>query len=490
MDNGQQALLKGYELKDQIGTGGFGAVYRAYQPAVAREVAIKIILPKHANQPDFIRRFEVEAQLIARLESPHIVPLYDFWRDPEGAYLVMGWLRGSLAASLKNGPWSAEATARLLDQVALALTVAHRAGVIHRDLKPDNILLDEDDNAYLADFGIAKDLNLATLSQEGLAIGSPAYMSPEQIKGETVSPQTDQYSLALVVYEMLVNQKPFGAGGTMDELISQQLYTPLRPVHEQRTGLPAALSEVLATATAKKPEDRYANVLRFAQAFRAALPARSEGQPLTQALTGRELDILRHMVEGLSNGEIAQALHLTLETVRWYVKQIYAKLDVHSRRQAVERARRLNLLEPFDAPPAEDVTPTVHSLALPIVEAVNPYKGLRAFQEADVEDFFGRSALVEHLVTRLDVNWEQGRFLLVVGPSGSGKSSVVCAGLLPALRHGAAVSSERWFITDMLPGTHPLEELEAALLRVAVTPTPGVLACPPTRLGPFSQVRR
>src|SRR5579871_3593260 len=244
MNTGQPTALKGYELRDQIGTGGFGAVYRAYQPAVAREVAIKVILPKFANQPDFIRRFEVEAQTIARLESPHIVPLYDFWREPEGAYLVMRWLRGSLAQSLKNGPWSAQATARLLDQVASALTVAHRAGVIHRDLKPDNILLDEDDNAYLADFGIAKDTALTGLSQEGLAIGSPAYMTPEQIKGEAVSPQTDIYSLGLVVYEMLVNQKPFGADGTVDELISQQLYAPLRPVHEQQQGLAAGLSEV------------------------------------------------------------------------------------------------------------------------------------------------------------------------------------------------------------------------------------------------------
>src|SRR5258708_39772282 len=103
MTSGQQTILKGYELKDQIGKGGFGAVYRAYQQTIEREVAIKVILPEFANRSDFVRRFEVEAQTIARLESPHIVPLYDYWRDPDGAYLVMRWLRTSLAPSLEHG---------------------------------------------------------------------------------------------------------------------------------------------------------------------------------------------------------------------------------------------------------------------------------------------------------------------------------------------------------------------------------------------------
>ena len=131
--------IKGYELLDQLGEGAYGAVFRAHQQHVEREVAIKVILPRYANQPDFIRRFETEAQLVAQLEHLHIVPLYDYWRDPEGAFLVMRLMRGgSLTASLKqDSPWEPDEAARLVDQVASALDVAHQKGIVHRDLKPE-----------------------------------------------------------------------------------------------------------------------------------------------------------------------------------------------------------------------------------------------------------------------------------------------------------------------------------------------------------------
>src|SRR3954464_4374367 len=135
------SVIKGYELRERIGAGGFGAVYRAFQSSVGREVAIKIILPHFASHPDFIRRFETEAQLVARLEHPYIVPLYDYWRDPGGAFLVMRYIRGgNLHQALQAGPPALDVTARLLDQIGAALTAAHRQGVIHRDLKPANIL--------------------------------------------------------------------------------------------------------------------------------------------------------------------------------------------------------------------------------------------------------------------------------------------------------------------------------------------------------------
>src|SRR4051812_14514496 len=203
MDDLSGTNIKGYELRERIGSGGFGAVYRAHQTSVGREVAIKVILPHFANQPDFIRRFETEAQLVARLEHLHIIPLYDYWRDPQGAYLVMRWLRGgNLREALQAGPFDLPTTSLLLEQVTAALAVAHRSQVIHRDLKPANILLDEDGNAYLADFGIAKDLGtkLDSATQADMIIGSPDYLSPEQVRTEPVSPQTDIYSLGVTLY--------------------------------------------------------------------------------------------------------------------------------------------------------------------------------------------------------------------------------------------------------------------------------------------------
>lgn len=189
--------IRGYSLAERIGAGGMGAVYRAIQPIVEREVAMKIILPVYANHPDFIRRFEAEAQLVARLEHPHIVPLYDYWREPGVAYLVMRLLRGgSLQQLLHNGAIPLETTAKLLEQICSALHSAHRIGIIHRDLKPANILLDEEENAYLADFGIAKNLgnpNREEQTQMDVIIGSPQYMSPEQIQSHSIRPQTDIY---------------------------------------------------------------------------------------------------------------------------------------------------------------------------------------------------------------------------------------------------------------------------------------------------------
>jgi serine/threonine protein kinase len=202
-------VVKGYELRERIGSGGFGTVYRAYQSSVGREIAIKIILPRFASQPDFIRRFEIEAQLVARLEHLHIIPLYDYWRDPDGAYLVMRWMRGgSLRDALQDGPFNLHSTALLLDQIASALTLAHRNHVIHRDMKPGNVLLDEDGSAYLADFGIAKDLgNLeANVTQPDTIVASLDYLAPEQARGEQVTPQTDIYSLGVVLYETLTGK--------------------------------------------------------------------------------------------------------------------------------------------------------------------------------------------------------------------------------------------------------------------------------------------
>ena len=469
MENLSGQTLKGYELKERIGAGGFGAVYKAHQSTVGREVAIKIILPGFASRPDFIRRFEMEAQIIARLEHPFIVPLFDYWRDPNGAYLVMRWLRGgSLYTALKDGPFDTHATARLLDQVTAALAVAHRNDVIHRDIKPGNILLDEDGNAYLADFGIAKDLgNL----QEGVTkadavVGSLDYLSPEQARGEPVTPRTDIYSLGVVLYEMLEGQHPFPGISSVERLF-KHINESLPAISKVDGPIGTAINEVIQQATAKNPQQRFADALALAVAFRkaAAIDRPTVGESLVEQLTRREQEILRLMVAGSTNRQIANELFVEVSTVKWYTNQIYKKLGVRSRMQAIVRARELDLVVDTASWGAGETRAVSSIISLP--EPENPYKGLRAFEPSDHRDFFGREGLTQQLLARLAEKDRFAHFLAVVGPSGSGKSSLVKAGLIPALWRGDLPGSESWFVVDVLPGNRPVDELEVALTRVA-----------------------
>jgi DNA-binding SARP family transcriptional activator/ABC-type glycerol-3-phosphate transport system substrate-binding protein len=382
--------LRGYRLLDQVGEGAFGVVYRATQPQIGREVAIKAVHPELANHPDFVRRFEHEAQIVARLEHPHIVPLYDYWREPDGAFLVMRFLRGgSVEGSLETGPLEPSRVVSILDQIASALAAAHRQEVVHRDVKPGNILLDEEGNAYLTDFGVALDAGSPERSSGTMMRGTPAYLSPEQIRLDPTGPRSDIYALGIVAYEMLTGKHPFPET-SLTALLDRHVRDALPSVRDLRPQLPRGVDDVIGHATAKDPKDRFTGVQEFAAAFRTAL-------------------------EG------------------------------------------------------------TRAVAIPIGEARNPYKGLRAFLEADAADFFGREAVTRRLIRSLAEDDPAARFLAVVGPSGSGKSSVVRAGLIPALRRGAIPGAESWYVTEVLPGRHPMREIESALLGVAVEPPPSLM---------------
>jgi predicted ATPase/predicted Ser/Thr protein kinase len=277
MDDLSGQEIRGYKLIERIGEGGFGVVYRAEQPSVDREVAIKVILPEFADHPDFVRRFEAEARMVAKLEHPHIVPLYDYWRDEGGAFLVMRWLRGgSLGDALKSGPWEIEAVGHVLEHIADALSIAHEHGVIHRDLKPENILLDEAGNAYLTDFGIAKDLGGEGLTQIGKIVGSVDYLSPEQAKGEEVTPQSDIYGLGVLLYEMLTGEHPF-PGLTTVQMIQKHLNQSLPSLRRSHPELTAELNSVIQQATAKNPHERYSSVTEMLEAYRYALTIEEAG---------------------------------------------------------------------------------------------------------------------------------------------------------------------------------------------------------------------
>ena len=273
-------VIRSYEIGEKIGEGGNGAIYKAYQSEVGRDVVIKVILPHHANKSDFIQRFEAEAKLIAQLEHPYIVPLYEYWRDENGAFLVMRWIRGgSLRDALTINPqWLLSKTAHLLNQITDALAVAHEAGVIHRDIKPENILLDERGNAYLTDFGIAKNLaGDSQLTAEDAIVGSAAYFAPEQIQSQPVSPASDIYSLGMMVYEMLAGEHAYGSLSPVS-LVMKHLQEPLPLLTNKRPDIPTDIHDILEKATAKDPKDRYLSAPEFAEAFQQAI---RQDKPIT-----------------------------------------------------------------------------------------------------------------------------------------------------------------------------------------------------------------
>ncbi|MGH2818817.1 MAG: BTAD domain-containing putative transcriptional regulator [Actinomycetota bacterium] len=323
--------LRGYRLLEKIDDGPTGIVFRAIQPQVERDVAVKIFHEAIASDPAFVRRFEPGAQAVAALEHPHIAPIYDYWREPGRAYIVSRYLRGGSLRALEERGESLERdrALRVVEQISLGLAFAHRQGVAHGNVGSSNVLFDGEGNAYLGDFRV------------GI--------------GPARDPVDDVRELAELVTRLLPKESAFA----------------------ELTARAEARTEVGADA--------------FAEAART----------------------IREPTEGAA------------------------------RRQVDER---------------------------------NPYKGLRAFTEADARDFFGRGELVQRLVARLNEAGPGSRFLAVVGPSGSGKSSVVRAGLVPAIRNGALETHQASFIAEMFPGDHPVDELEGALLRIAVRPVPRLRA--------------
>jgi DNA-binding SARP family transcriptional activator/WD40 repeat protein len=322
--------LRGYRLLESIGEGSTGSVFRALQSHVGRDVAIKLFHERVAADPTFVRRFEHDAQAVVALEHPHIVPVYDYWREPGRAYIVSRYLRGGSLAGLleRAGEVPLERGLRLLEQIAGALAFVHRQGMVHGALHASNVLLDAEGNAYLSD----------------LRIGTVA-------EADATHDVTD---LALIA-----------------------------------------------------------------------------GAILGSAIPRRLADVVDRADVGIDVPDAAAFL----EAVR------------------VSQDRR----------PASPVA---------MGEARNPYKGLRPFTEADERDFFGRGRLVERLVARLNDAGPGSRFLAVVGPSGSGKSSAVLAGLVPAIRRGAISDVAEPSVVELTPGDHPLDELASALVRIAVRSAP------------------
>jgi serine/threonine-protein kinase len=288
-----------YQLQALLGSGGMGTVYRAYQPNLRRTVAVKVLARNTDAKSNYLERFTREAQTAAALEHAHIIPVYDYGTENDINYIVMRYLPGgSFADRLEKANEEGrflplpEITA-ILTQVAGALDYAHRRGVIHRDIKPGNLMFDTTESllssggsVFLVDFGIVKLLDGAQLTGTMATIGTPAYMPPEQWRGEMVTSASDQYSLGCVVYNALTGRAPFEAP-TPYALMIKHVSETLVPPHVIRNDLPPALSAVVGRALAKNPDERYPSVGAFASAFEAAVRGYDPDSAVQQMALGQ-----------------------------------------------------------------------------------------------------------------------------------------------------------------------------------------------------------
>ena len=271
-----------YQILEKISKGGMGTVYKAYHPALDRHVAIKVLAARFSSDPSFVQRFKKEAQIVARLEHPHILPVYDFAFEGDTAYLVMKLVEGSsLYAHIGPRGMPADRTMMVVEAVAQALSHAHRRNIIHRDIKPDNILIDESDWVYLSDFGMAKMVTTTGPTGEGTIMGTPEYMSPEQAQGKTVDSRSDIYSLTVLIFHILTGALPFKGTHPL-ATIKQVIYDPFPEITSFNPQLPKLLDPLLQKGASKNPEDRFGDVEELVKMLGAILT--SAALPKTQEL--------------------------------------------------------------------------------------------------------------------------------------------------------------------------------------------------------------
>jgi serine/threonine-protein kinase len=267
-----------YQIVEQLGRGGMATVYKAYHPALDRYVAIKGMHVAFSQDPNFLARFQREARVVARLEHPHIVPVYDFAEHEGQPYLVMKFIEGdTLKARLGEGALTPAELTRTVEAIGGALAYAHKQGILHRDIKPSNVLLGADGGIYLTDFGLARiaQAGESTLSAD-MMLGTPQYISPEQALGNTnLDEGTDIYSFGIMLYELIVGQVPFSAD-TPYSIVHDHIYTPLPLPRLKKADIPEPLERILLKALAKRRADRFENVGQMLDAYRAAVA----GQPL------------------------------------------------------------------------------------------------------------------------------------------------------------------------------------------------------------------
>jgi WD40 repeat protein len=425
--------LAGYRIESLLGRGGMSVVYVAEDLRLKRNVALKLLAAGLADDEAFRERFLRESELAASIDHPSIIPIYEAGTADDRLFIAMRYVEGrDLRERLRHGRLDPPDAIGILAQVASALDAAHARGLVHRDVKPSNVLLDPgarpdgSDHAYLADFGLTRHVSETTVGDEANLMGTIDYVAPEQIAGEEVDGRADVYSLGCVLYECLVGQPPFRRESELAVVFAHLEAEPPAPSAE-RPELSRALDAVVARALAKEPGQRPGSCRELVHAALAVSvdeASRLLVEVASRAAAGRS-DL------GEAEAELADRV-----------------IDLQHAR---EQARLL----------AGQATPTRMA-----AEGVCPFKGLASFEPVDAEYYFGRERLVAELVAHLVGTG----FLAIVGPSGSGKSSVLRAGLLPALAGGVLPGSEGWRRLLLRPGERPMEELRRVLVSGARDP--------------------
>ena len=291
-------IAQRYLLGERIAVGGMGEVYLATDERLGRQVAVKVLSPAFAESPDFVERFRREALTAAALSHPNIAQVYDYGVDGASHFIVMEYAEGWDLAHLirEHGRLTPSDAVRIAEQVCAALAVAHRAGVVHRDVKPGNVIVRPDGTVKVTDFGIARALGQASITDTGTIMGTAAYVAPEQARGEPTTPASDLYSLGILLFQMLTGAVPF-EGDTPVAVAIRHLDEPVPLPSSRVADLPANLDEVVVRATAKAPADRYPDADAMAAALRVhetRADAATRALPLGEATA--VLDLGRHGV--------------------------------------------------------------------------------------------------------------------------------------------------------------------------------------------------
>ncbi len=426
--------LAGYRIESLLGWGGMSVVYLAEDLRLKRRVALKLLAAGLVEDKSFRDRFLRESELAASIDHPNIVPIYEAGTAEDLLFIAMRYVEGhDLKERLGLDRLDPADATGIIAQVASALDAAHARGLVHRDVKPSNILLDlgarpdGSDHVYLADFGITKRVSEQTaVGDDGHLLGTIDYVAPEQISGEEIDGRADVYSLGCVLFECLVGKPPFQRDSEL-AVVFAHLEAESPAPSAQRPELPAALDAVIARALAKEPAERYPSCRELAQAALAVA---------VDEASRRLVDVASRAAVGRSDLTEVEA-ELTGKVI-----------DLQLAREQVQA---------LSGP---------HTPARVASEGICPFKGLASFEPVDAEYYFGRERLVAELIARL----VGASFLGIVGPSGSGKSSVLRAGLLPALAGGVLPGSEAWRRLLLRPGERPLDELRRVLVSGAKDP--------------------